>query len=285
MKLSHILTTMATLLLLGCNGASNKSHNADIIVSIEPIKYLVESIVGDDLSVKVLVPTGSSPETYEPTPKDIISLNNAQMVFSTGLIEFENILLDKIGSKSNIVNLSSNIDLIEGDCSHHHDGCSHAHGVDPHVWTSPKELRIMARNIHSAIKQHYPDSTKYDQAYLNLDDELVNLDIDCRTLLNTSSQKAFIIYHPALAYYARYYGLEQIAIENEGKEPSAKYLAQVIDIARQNNIKRLLYQIEFPRSAVEVIANDMDIEPIQINPLSDNPIQFIRDVTHIIITE
>ena len=285
MKLSHIFVALTTLLLYSCGSANNNDKNIDIVVSIEPLKFLAESIVGNDLAVKVLVPTGSSPETYEPTPKDLTALNNAKIVFSTGVIEFENILLNKLGNKSNIVALDKDIDLIKSECSHHHDGGSHSHGVDPHVWTSPKELRTMARNMHTAIMQHYPDSTKYDNAYLALDSILCNLDTECRTQINSSSKKTFIIYHPALTYYARHYGLTQIAIEKDGKEPSAKYIAQVIESTRQNNITRLLYQIEFPRSVVEVIANDMGVEPIQINPLSANPVQFIKDVTHIITQE
>ena len=285
MKLSHIFAALAMLLLSGCGSASKNDYNTDIVVSIEPLKFLVESIVGEDLAVKVLVPSGSSPETYEPTPKDLTALHDAKIVFSTGVIEFENILLDKLGDKSNIVGLDKDIDLIKSECSHHHDGRSHSHGVDPHVWTSPKELRMMARNMHTAIMQHYPDSTKYNNAYLALDSLLYNLDIECCARINSSSKKAFIIYHPALTYYARHYGLTQIAIEDNGKEPSAKYIAQVIESARQNNITKLLYQIEFPRSVVEVIANDMGVEPIQINPLSANPVQFIKDVTHIITQE
>lgn len=271
--ITYILTV---LLLWGCNNAS-KAPDAQIIVSIEPLKYIVERIVGDDFSIDVLVPTNSSPETYEPTPRQRIAIDNAEMVFSTGLITFEQRVMEKVAQAEQITDLSNGIELIAGECSHCNHG--HAHGVDPHIWTSPEELRIMARNAHSTIMQHYPDSAKYTAAYQQLDAELEQLSAWCRDKIESSATRAFVIYHPALTYYARSYDIEQIAIENQGKEPSAKRMAEIIELSHEKDVECLLYQVEFPRSMVEVIAQDMNIEPQEINPLDANPIQFIKDVT------
>lgn len=284
--INRFVMVAATLLLMGCNKA--KPSEADIVVSIEPLKYIVQSIVGDDFTIEVLVPSGASPETYEPTPRQMSHISNARMIFSTGLIDFERNLLDKIATPERVTNLSEGIDLIKGECSHcGHDHSpahthSHAHGIDPHIWTSPDELRIMARNAHDAVMQLCPDSIKYSIAYQQLDRQIEALSERCRAKLDAAQTKAFIIYHPALSYYARNYGIEQIAIENQGKEPSAKHIAEIIDRARQNGIHCLLYQAEFPRSVVDVIAKDMGVEPTQINPLAENPLLFIEDVTHII---
>ena len=127
--------------------------------------------------------------------------------------------------------------------------------------------------------QQYPDSVKYTQNHNLLQQELAELDNECRSAIEDSNTQAFAIYHPALTYYARAYSLEQIAIENDGKEPSAKYIAQIIEKSEQMGIKCLLYQSEFPRSVVDVVAKDMSIEPTEINPLASNPLQFIREVT------
>jgi zinc transport system substrate-binding protein len=278
------LLIAATLLLVGCNNA--KPPKADMVVSIEPLKYIVESIVGDDFTIEVLVPSGTSPETYEPTPRQMSEISDAKMIFSTGLIDFECNLLGKIAVPERVINLSEGIVLIKGECSHcghdHSPAHGHAHGTDPHIWTSPDELRIMARNAHDAIMQQYPDSAKYHIAYQQLDHKIEALSEHCRTKIATSQTKAFVIYHPALSYYARNYNIEQVAIENQGKEPSAKHIAKIIDLARQNDIHCLLYQAEFPRSVVDVIARDMGVEPTQINPLEANPLLFIENVTHII---
>ena len=274
--ITHIL---AAILLIGCNNA-NKTTDTEIIVSIEPLKYVVGRIVGNDFTIGVLVPTNSSPETYEPTPRQRIAINNAKMVFTTGLITFEQRVVEKVAQAEQISNLSNGIELIAGECSHCNHG--HTHGVDPHIWTSPDELRIMARNAYNTIMQHYPDSAKYTAAYQLLDAELKQLSAWCRDKIECSATQAFVIYHPALTYYARSYNIEQIAIENEGKEPSAKRMAEIIELSHKKCIECLLYQVEFPRSMVEVIAQDMNIEPIEINPLDENPIEFIKDVTLVI---
>ena len=272
---------LATTQLLACGGRSER-HDADIIVSIEPLKHIINEITDNDFSVDVLVPQGASPETFDPTPRQIISLNNAKMVFATGLIEFEKSLLKRIENRD-IIDLSRGITLIEGSCSHAgHNHAHHHHGVDPHIWTSPRELMIMAENAYAAIIEQYPDSVKYTAGFNRLKQELEVLDNECRSAIESSNTKAFAIYHPALTYYARAYSLEQIAIENDGKEPSAKHIAQIIEKADDKGIKCLLYQSEFPRSVVDVVAKDMGIEPTEINPLASNPLQFIRDVTEAI---
>lgn len=285
-QINRLMVVVTTLLLMACNNP--KPSEADIVVSIEPLKYIIESIVGSDFTIEVLVPTGASPETYEPTPHQMSHISDAQMIFSTGLIDFERNLLDKIATPERVTNLSEGIDLIKGECSHGGHGHSpahshsHAHGIDPHIWTSPNELRIMARNAHDAMMQLYPDSTKYSIAYQQLDRQIEALAESCRARIDAAQTKAFIIYHPALSYYARNYGIEQIAIEHQGKEPSAKHIAEIIDHARHNGIRCLMYQAEFPRSVVDVIAKDMGVEPTQINPLEENPLLFIENVTHII---
>lgn len=284
MRIQHIFIALAaTLLLHGCGNKEQRNEAADVIVSIDPLKYLVEQIVGDDLTIKVLTPAGTSPETYEPTPQDMIAINNAKMIFSTGLIEFETTLLGKIGDKERVVDLSQGIVLIAGSCSHNHSHKGHHHhGTDPHIWTSPTELLTMAHNAHAAIMRHYPDSTQYNAAYEALEAKLKSLDEECRTMCEAARAKSFVIYHPALTYYARNYGMEQIAIESDGKEPSAKHIANVIKQAKAKQAVALLYQTEFPRSVVEVIAKDMEVEPTEINPLKENPEEFIREVTRII---
>ncbi|MBR3702153.1 MAG: zinc ABC transporter substrate-binding protein [Alistipes sp.] len=281
--LKILYTFLATTLLLSCGGRKTTS-DADIVVSIEPIKYIIEQITLGDFDIEVLVPQGASPETFDPTPRQAISLNNTKLVFATGLIDFEQELLKRLENR-NIIDLSHGIELIEGSCSHAHHNHTHAHhshGVDPHIWTSPQELRVMAKNAYNAIAQLYPDSTQYAEAYNKLAQELESLDVECRSAIKVSNTTAFAIYHPALTYYARAYSLEQIAIEDEGKEPSAKHIAHIIDETKEKGVTSLLYQSEYPRSVVDVVAKDMGIEPTEINPLAGNPLQFIRDITRTI---
>ena len=263
------------------------SPQNDMAVTIQPLKYIAESITGDDFTIEVIVPNGASPETYEPTPKQIIALNNSKMIFSTGLIDFENALLGRLRNQSSIVNLSQGIELIEGSCSHNHskgvkNGANHTHGIDPHIWTSPRELKNMAENAYSAIAKQFPDSTKYRYAYEALMTELEGLDDECKELCHNADTKAFMAYHPALTYFARAYDIEQITVESDGKEPSAKRLASIIEQAKQKGVKCVLYQKQYPRSVVEVLAKDMGIEAVEFDPLAENITENILQITHTI---
>lgn len=307
-----LTTLLATTLLFACGGRE-QHPKADMMVTIAPLKYIVEQITAGDFTVGVMVPTGASPETFDPTPRQMAEVSDAKMLFSTGLIDFENNLLERIEGDCTVVDLSHGIDLIEGHShgkeEHHHtdgeyhEGRDHAHeghthgetahteakahshshhGIDPHIWTSPRELKIMARNAYEAIIAHYPDSIHYTTAYNALAERFESLDKECRAMCESSSSRAFAIYHPALSYYARAYGIEQIAIEADGKEPSARQIAQIIDKARTTGVRTLLYQTEFPRSVVDIVAKDMGVEPTEINPLAENPVEFIENVTRLI---
>ena len=285
-KIALALTVGLVAGFAACTDMVN-SPQSDMAVTIQPLKYIIEGITGDDFTIDVIVPNGASPETYEPTPKQIIALNNSKMIFSTGLIEFENALLGRLRNQSSIVNLSQGIELIEGTCSHNHskathNGHSHSHGIDPHIWTSPRELKAMAENAYNAIAKSYSDSTKYLAAYEVLMTELDALDKECEKLCNNADSKAFVVYHPALTYFARAYGIEQITVESDGKEPSAKHLASIIEQAKQKGVKCVLYQTQYPRSVVEVLAKDMGIEAVEFDPLAENITEDILQITHTI---
>ena len=282
-RLIAILVVIISLLFSGCANREIVVTNR-AIVSIAPLKPIVEAILGDDFEVEVLVPQGTSPETFEPTPKQLREVESARFVFSTGLLEFEQELLKRVARNEQIVNLSEGIQLISGTCSHahHNHGCGHSHGIDPHVWCSPKSLATMATNAYNAIIGEMPDSMKYKMAYNELFIEIANLNKEVADRCINSERKSFMIYHPALTYLARDYQLTQIAIENEGKEPSAKHLTRIIDQARNEGIKHIFYQSEFPASSVEVICKDTNATAVEINPLDENIFDNIRHITTLI---
>ena len=260
------------------------SQEKTLYVSILPIRSLVKEIVGEDFRIEVLVPPGASPETFEPTPRQFIGLNEAQLVFNVGLLEFETALLDKIEDRTKIVDLSRGIVRIEGSCAHAgRNGSDHAHGVDPHVWTSPRALQRMAENAYEAIHARWPDSAKYTANHARLQEELRQLDLRTAEKIARSGIRYFIIYHPALTYYARDYGLRQEAVEADGKEPSAKRLTALIRQARKDGIGRILYQNQFPVSVVETIARDIGVECAEIDPLREDAIANIDSITDLIV--
>lgn len=287
-----ILTLLSATLLFACQ-SHRAEQNAEIVVSIAPLKYIVEQITADDFEVDVLVPAGTSPETFDPSPRQMQNLQDASLLFTTGLIEFEQNIVERLENKSNIISLSRGIELIEGSLSHeqhaaeHHaeDGHSHHHGTDPHIWTSPRELKTMARNAYEAIIAQYPDSVKYTAAYNDFAAQLENLDRMCADMCQASATRTFVVYHPALTYFARAYALEQIAVEEDGKEPSARHIATLIDKAHKTGVTCLLYQKEFPRSVVDVIARDMGVQAQEIDPLKENVVENIAEITRLITSK
>lgn len=289
-KISIFLQIFVVLLIVGCAERKVVVENR-AIVSIAPLKPLVENILGDDFEVSVLVPQGASPETFEPTPRQLRDIETARFVFGTGLLEFEQSLLHRIARNEQIINLSEGIDLIAGSCSHahHHSAtCNHSHnhshagGIDPHIWCSPKSLGKMAENAYNAVVREMPDSTKYEECYTTLCIKLLELDEEVSEACRQTTKNHFVIYHPALTYLARDYNLTQVAIEHEGKEPSAKRLAEIIKACRKEGVKHILYQSEFPASSVEIICKDTGATPMEINPLDENIFSNIRNIVSLI---
>ena len=275
------------ILLTACGGKSQNTKPV-ISVSIEPLKYLTERIVGDDFEINVLVPSGASPETYEPTASQMVKVANSKAYINIGLIDFERNLYGNIKANNpevNIINLDKGVSLIlEGHDDHAHGTGGHSHGIDPHIWSSPQCVRKMVNTLYFSLVQMYPDSVKYANNYnlLMIDLNLLEYDLD-RIFSEEDVKKTFIIYHPALSYLARDYGLTQIAVEDEGKEPSASHIRDVIDIARRENITKIFYQKQFSRSTVEAISKELGIEAVEIDPLAwnilDNTFNMCRLIT------
>ena len=270
---------ISILFLVGCSTKTDVDRKT-IFVTITPMQSLIEEITMGDFDVEVIVPKGASPETFEPTPKQVTSFSDAEFIFSTGLIDFEQSLVKRIDGKAELVNLSKDIELIAGSCScgdHHHK-----HGIDPHIWTSPRALRTVVTNAHDAIIAHYPDSVKYTEATERLLERIADIDNYCATRIEAAGVEAIMIYHPAYTYFARDYGIEQIAIENDGKEPSLRQTTALIERAKEHNIKSILRQPQYSEDKVRAIATDAGAEIITTDPLSEDILGEIKRVTEII---
>ncbi len=270
---------ICTLLIVGCTTKS-ESDKKTIFVTITPMQSIIEEITAGDFDIEVIVPKGASPETFEPTPKQVTSFSDAELIFSTGIIDFEQSLVERISGDAEVVNLSNGIELIAGSCSHGNH--QHKHGVDPHIWTSPRALRTMVTNAHKAIMAHYPDSVKYTEATSRLLERIDALDTYCATRIKAEGVEAMMIYHPAYTYYARDYGIEQIAIEHDGKEPSLRQTTALIEKAKEHGVKAILRQPQYSEDKVRAIANDAGAEIITTDPLAEDILSEIERVTEII---
>ena len=267
------------MILASCFSETKKSKNNIIFVSILPLKYFADKIVDSIFKVEVTVPPGVGPETYSPTPKQMMLLSEAKAYFSIGYLGFEQAFLENFQSTNpnlQVIVTSKNIDLIKE--KEQHSDHSHLQGVDPHIWSSPKTARILAQNIFNGILQiDSENDIIYRTNFTNLLSEIDRIDSIVTALLAETKMRKFIIFHPALGYFARDYGFEQLSIEFEGKVPSPKHLETVIETAKTEGIKSVLIQKEFDKENAEIIAKETGCKIIQIDPLAYNwPEQMIE---------
>ena len=253
--------------LLSCTGKA-KDESKTITVTIAPLAYLTEKIAGNNYRIETLVPNGSSPETYEPSPQQLVRLSNSKIYFYVGHLGFEQTWLQKMEQNAPNTTFSKTSEGIKNLTASHHHG-DHVHeGIDPHVWTTPTNLKIMARNIAAGLSDTYPEDREVFTKNLKaLEDSLDQTDHEIRHLLSGKEKRSFLIYHPTLSYFAHEYGLEQLVIEEDGKSPSPAHLQQLVRTSREKNVHTVFLQKEFDRRNAEVIARETQTQIVEINPL------------------
>ena len=283
MKAKYIILIIASLLAISCRTMSQGDGKDRIYVTINPLRSIAEELTCGDFEVEVLVPRGASPETFEPSAQQIAALNNANLVFKVGLIDFEQSMMANINNKQRVIDLSQGIEPLKGCCSHGHK--HHTHGIDPHIWCAPRTLTTMVKNMHTALKERYTDSTKYDIAAEAILSRLSNLDKECAENIESSGVQSIMIYHPAYTYLARDYGIEQIAIEQEGKEPTPKQLRTLIDKARSQNIGIIFHQPQYNANKLSAIATESGAEIVVTDPLADDIVAEIERLIKLVCNE
>ena len=266
-KLIYILTLF---ILCACGNTTQKSEKPILTVTLEPLRYFTEAIAGDNYEVVSMVPKGSSPESYDPTPQQLVNLSKSQAYLRIGYIGFEQAWMKKLEANCpnmKVYNTSKGIDLIR-DKGHWHGDHFHEGGVEPHVCNSTQNALIIADNIYQALCEL--DSTHQEDYQKRLDvlkQTIRQTDANVRTLLE-NADSTFLIYHPALSYFARDYGLKQVSIEEGGKEPSPAQLKTLIETCRNENVHTIFVQQEFDQRNAQLIANELGVNIVSINPLS-----------------
>lgn len=264
----YLYWVVCMVLLAGC-GNRRPADVPTLTVTIEPLRYFTEAIAGPRYRVVSMVPEGSSPETYDPTPQQLVRLAQSAAYLQVGYIGFEQSWVKKL--KANNPDLpffdtSRGIDLIREEVAHH--GHTHAGGVEPHIWNSPENVLRMADNICAALCRL---DTLHAEEYRARTDSLQRMvrqtDQSIRALLPATGG-SFLIYHPALSYFARDYGWRQVSIEENGKEPSPSQLQALIRLCREQKIRVIFVQQEFDVRNAQLIARELGLAVIPINPLS-----------------
>ena len=290
MKLFHylsIIVFMVGVLLTSCVG--NVPQKRIVTVTVLPQKYFAEKIAGDKFEINCVVPNGSNPEAYDPSPSHLVYVGKSEAYFKIGHIGFEVAWLDKLLNNNpdmKLYDTSVGVKLLSG--THGHDDPEHVHSetFDPHIWSSPKQARIIARNMYDAFVELDPDNRKYNKKnYDLLLLEINRVDSVLTKKLEKVKGETFVIYHPSLSYLAHDYGLRQLSVEYNGKAPSAYYIKQVVDTARENDVKVIFIQKEFDVKQAETLAEELQCRVAQINPLNYNWSEELENIAYALTQE
>jgi len=280
----RLISTVLILLLAasliaaatGCKQEAETTGKTMVAVTILPQAGFVEAIGGDKVEVVVMVPPGASPHTYEVTPDQMTKLSNAKMYAKVGSpVEFELAWMDKliaVNKSMLVVDCSKGIDLTESQDPDEP-------GLDPHIWLSVKNAKIMVQNICNGLVQVDAANKAYYEAncaaYL---EELTGLDSDLAADLSGVSNRSFIVFHPAFGYFARDYNLTQIGVEQEGKEPDADYIVRLIEEAKEQEIRVVFVSPQYSTKSAESIAREIGGQVVVIDPLAKDFIDNMRAI-------
>jgi zinc transport system substrate-binding protein len=261
--------------------------NINVVVSILPEKTFVSAIGGDKVDVTLMVLPGNSPHTYEPKPSQMKAVARANLYFAIG-VEFEKVWLSKfkdLNPALKVVDLSEGITKIPMATAHHHEAEEHHDtGYDPHIWTAPENVLLIARHIYDALSREDPANATYYRH--NLDAFLAKVkktDAQIRHILAPlPPHSAFMVFHPSWGYFAKAYGLVQLPVEVEGKEPKPREIIHLIKEAREKKVTAIFTQPEFSDSTAKIIAGELHIPVIKVSPLaadwSDNLIRIAKAI-------
>jgi zinc transport system substrate-binding protein len=275
----RILYVPVLLLMISCGRNGLDPGNKIITVSISPFKYFVEQIAGNDFKVNVMVPAGADPHTYEPFPGQINNLRKSVGYISNGFLGFEMNWLERFYETNRAMKkLKLGDSIVPLSSEHHHEG-GHIEAADPHFWVSPKCALVIASSVKFFLCGLNPSqSQKYNSNYQLLISKIQELDNKAGKLFSVVPVKSFMIYHPNLAYIARDYGLEEIPVEYEGKEPAPSRMRELIDRARKENLKTIFVQVEYDTKNAKAIAGEAGAKIVLIDPLSENWLKATTDI-------
>ena len=260
------------VILAGCKGTPQKQADSGktsgtekpaVTVTISPYKYFVDQIAKGKVDVNVMVSNGNNPETYEPYARQMMELSKSALYLKVGSIGFEQTWMKKLQDNAPDMKV---IDTSVGIKPAKTPGGN----IDPHVWMSCSNARIIASNILKALCELEPKNKAFfEKNYQSLLSIIDKRDSTIKESFKKDPDLVhkFVIYHPILTYFARDYQLEQLAIEEEGREPSASQLKSLIERARKEKIKFCLIQAEFANRNTTTFIKESHTKPMNINPL------------------
>jgi len=272
------------LFLLSTMTAPAANAAVDIVVSVLPLRYLVERVGGSHVHVESLVKPGHSPVTYEPTPRQMARLASARAYVRVG-VPFEKVWLAVIRENNpelDIIDAGEHIEPVTMSRRSYTlsqvDHIGHRHeNLDPHIWLAPPLAATIAQNVRDHLARIDPaNSTNYAANTERLVAELGQLDAEIKEMTAGIENRKFLVFHPAWGYFASAYGLEQLAVEYEGKEPGPNALARLIELAEREDIRTIFVQKQFDSRVATSLANEIDGHVVVLDPLAEDYFDNLR---------
>lgn len=252
-----------------------------ILVSLAPYQLLTEKIAGEGFLVQTIVPFGTNPHIYEPTPKQVHTLGQGSVWFRIGE-SFEKKILPVL--KTNHpdlidIDLRTQVSLLQGSGCH----CHREELEDRHIWLSPKTLIPQVRMIAETLGRKYPENReKFLENGEVVIRELTDLDRELKTILTSVEHRSFLVSHPAFAYFCKDYNLNQLSLEFEGKEPTSKHLAKMMQEAASSHTTLALSMPQHPNKGIELVAQKLNLHIYAIDPYAPNYLETMRDLAHLV---
>ncbi len=272
-----------SLLLCACCAKSQRpsetSQKPLVLASIAPYQFLVERIAGPDFEVRTIAPSNANPHAFEPTSTQVAEMTRAAIWFRIGE-PFEEKILPFLAKTQKVFDLRSGISLLEGDASC--SQCSFDH-FDRHIWLSPKQASLQAAAIETALSERFPEKKSVFQKNLALlQGHLSLLDIEIHSLLGSVKDRAILVSHPAFGYFCKDYGIEQLSIEFEGKDPRPKHLEEIMKKAAELQPEIALALPQYNNKGTQLIAEKLQLSIHSIDPYSFDYFNTMRKLAHLI---
>lgn len=278
------LLLLIALLLLSCapEQESKSSLKPLIFVSIPPQAGLLRELAGDKVEIRTLVGEGQSPHSYEPTARQLTTLSEADLLFTIG-VPFEKTLLKKIRPLNPdlpIIGTDEQITKRAMPHAHHGEHCTHDHGEkDPHVWLSTENALVITATMFEALEELDPENQPfYSERYEALLTEMEDLHKATEAKLAPFKGNRFYVFHPSFGYFADQYGLEQVPIELDGKSPSPRQLADLIEQAQIDGVKVIFVQKQFPADSARAVADAIGGKVVQLDPLAEDVVANLQQI-------
>lgn len=269
-----IIALLLLIILTACGNKEIEKNNDQLTIytTVYPLQYFTERIGGDAVNVQSIYPPGSDEHTFDPTQKDLMALADSDLFFYIGLgLEgfVEN--AEKTLSGEHVKMVATADSITEEMLGEGHEDGDHDHGdLDPHVWISPVLSDALAFSIKEALVEANPEKKAiFEKNFEALRDDLLQLDREFIDMVANAPIKTFFVSHAAFGYIADTYGLEQIAIAglNSQSEPSQKQLANLVEYAKERNVRYVLFEQNVHSKLTEVIQKEIGAESLMLHNL------------------